>query len=131
MPTGAPHLAAFVHVPLLQRDGASQRKGVTQRITLDELVDAGEAMLLEMVKLTRKARRVGKAKRAHPRSMVGTAQSAFAHYELQRLTLPPNIAPSHRLSAPCSAAFLRYFLRVRHIRTPAGTRDPWTSIAAI
>jgi len=48
-----PGLAAFVHVPLLARDGVSQRKGTTHRITLDELVDAGEAMLLEMVRLTR------------------------------------------------------------------------------
>jgi pyroglutamyl-peptidase len=50
-----PRLAAFVHVPLLPRDGTSQRKGATHRITLDELVDAGEAMLLEMIKLTRSA----------------------------------------------------------------------------
>jgi pyroglutamyl-peptidase len=50
-----PRLAAFVHVPLLARDSNSQRKGATHRITLDELVDAGEAMLLEMVKLTRRA----------------------------------------------------------------------------
>ena len=47
-------LAAFVHIPLLARDGASVRKGVS-RITLEELVDAGEAMLLEMVKLARGA----------------------------------------------------------------------------
>jgi pyroglutamyl-peptidase len=52
-----PRLAAFVHVPLLARDGIAQRKGTTHRITLDELVDAGEAMLLEMVKLTRRALR--------------------------------------------------------------------------
>jgi len=50
-----PRLVAFVHVPLLQRDGTSQRKGATRRITLDELVDAGEAMLMEMIKLTRSA----------------------------------------------------------------------------
>jgi pyroglutamyl-peptidase len=50
-----PRLAAFVHVPLLARDGVSQRKSTPHRITLDELVDAGEAMLLEMVKLTRRA----------------------------------------------------------------------------
>src|SRR5271169_762277 len=49
---GGPDLAAFVHVPLLARDNASQPKGMT-RITLDELVDAGEAMLMEMVKQTR------------------------------------------------------------------------------
>jgi pyroglutamyl-peptidase len=50
-----PRLAAFVHVPLLTRDGASPRKGATHRTTLDELVDAGEAMLLELIKLTRSA----------------------------------------------------------------------------
>jgi pyroglutamyl-peptidase len=50
-----PALAAFVHVPLLARDRAPQRKRAAHRITLDELVDAGEAMLLEMVKLTRQA----------------------------------------------------------------------------
>jgi pyroglutamyl-peptidase len=52
-----PRLAAFVHVPLLARDGVARRKGENPRITLDELVDAGEAMLLEMVKLTRSAMR--------------------------------------------------------------------------
>jgi pyroglutamyl-peptidase len=51
-----PRLAAFVHVPLLARDGASPRMGTSRRVTLEELVDAGEAMLLEMVKLTRRAR---------------------------------------------------------------------------
>ena len=50
-----PRLAAFVHVPPLPRDGTSQRKGATHRITLEELVDAGEAMLLEMVRLARRA----------------------------------------------------------------------------
>ncbi len=49
-----PRLAAFVHVPLLARGGTSRRKGMP-RITLEELVDAGEAMLLEMVRLTRQA----------------------------------------------------------------------------
>ncbi len=49
-----PRLAAFVHIPLLARGGAPQRKGTTHRITLDELVDAGEAMLMEMVRLTRR-----------------------------------------------------------------------------
>jgi pyroglutamyl-peptidase len=47
-------LASFVHVPPLVRSGASPRKGATHRITLEELVDAGEAMLLEMVRLTRR-----------------------------------------------------------------------------
>jgi pyroglutamyl-peptidase len=47
-------LAAFIHVPLLARDRMSQRKQTASRLTLEELVDAGEAMLLEMVKLTRR-----------------------------------------------------------------------------
>jgi pyroglutamyl-peptidase len=47
-------LAAFVHIPLLARDGTAMRKG-SSRITLEELVDAGEAMLLEMVKQARGA----------------------------------------------------------------------------
>jgi pyroglutamyl-peptidase len=46
-------LAAFVHIPPLARDGAVRRKGFP-RVTLDELVDAGEAMLLEMVRLARR-----------------------------------------------------------------------------
>ncbi len=50
-----PRLAAFVHIPLMARDGASRRKGAAHRITLDELVDAGEAVLMEMVRLTRAA----------------------------------------------------------------------------
>ena len=50
-----PRLAAFVHAPLLGRDGVSHRKDAGHRVTLEELVDAGEAMLLEMVKLTRRA----------------------------------------------------------------------------
>jgi pyroglutamyl-peptidase len=45
-----PRLAAFIHVPLLARDSASQLPG---RITLEQLVDAGEAMLMEMVRLAR------------------------------------------------------------------------------
>jgi pyroglutamyl-peptidase len=52
-----PRLAAFVHVPPLARGAESRRKGATHRVTLEELVDAGEAMLLEMVRLTRQAAR--------------------------------------------------------------------------
>lgn len=51
-----PRFAAFVHVPVLARD-VSRRKGTPHRITLEELVDAGEAMLVEMVRLTRQAAR--------------------------------------------------------------------------
>ena len=49
-----PRLAAFVHIPPLARDGSPRRKGFP-RITLEQLVDAGEAMLLEMVRLARRA----------------------------------------------------------------------------
>ena len=52
---GGPQFAAFVHIPLLARSGAVRRKGAP-RITLEELVDAGEAMLMEMVQLARKGR---------------------------------------------------------------------------
>jgi pyroglutamyl-peptidase len=45
-----PQLAAFIHIPLLARDGGARIPG---GITLDALVDAGEAMLLELLKLTR------------------------------------------------------------------------------
>ena len=48
-----PRVAAFVHIPPLARGGAVRRKGMP-RITLEELVDAGEAMLLEMVRLARR-----------------------------------------------------------------------------
>ncbi len=54
-----PRLAAFVHVPLLARNGAARRKDAKHRVTLEELVDAGEAMLLELVKLTRQSAREG------------------------------------------------------------------------
>jgi pyroglutamyl-peptidase len=49
-----PRIAAFIHIPPLARSGAARRKG-SPRITLEELVDAGEAMLLEMVRLARRA----------------------------------------------------------------------------
>jgi pyroglutamyl-peptidase len=52
-----PRLAAFVHVPPLPRDASMQRRRAG--LTLEELVDAGEAMLLELVKLTRAAQREG------------------------------------------------------------------------
>ncbi|WFU38491.1 pyroglutamyl-peptidase I [Bradyrhizobium sp. CB82] len=52
---GGPKLAAFIHIPLLARSGASRRKGAP-RITLEELVDAGEAMLMEMVRSARHER---------------------------------------------------------------------------
>jgi pyroglutamyl-peptidase len=47
-----PRLAAFIHIPLLARDGTTRIPG---GITLETLVDAGEGMLGEMIKLTRRA----------------------------------------------------------------------------
>jgi pyroglutamyl-peptidase len=49
------HLAQFVHVPPLAHDGTAARG--KSSITLEQLIDAGEAMLLELVKLTRRAAR--------------------------------------------------------------------------
>ncbi len=48
-----PALASFIHVPLIARDGTAREQ--MSDITLEQLVDAGEALLLEMVKLTRNA----------------------------------------------------------------------------
>ncbi|WP_307704341.1 pyroglutamyl-peptidase I, partial [Rhodopseudomonas sp. B29] len=50
---GDPALAAFIHVPLTARDGGAHPNG---SITLEELVDAGEAMLVELIRLSRRAR---------------------------------------------------------------------------
>ena len=52
---GGPALAAFIHVPLLARNGTA--RGGASGITLEQLVDAGEAVLLEMVKLARQKER--------------------------------------------------------------------------
>jgi pyroglutamyl-peptidase len=60
-----PALAAFIHVPLVARDGAAREE--TSDITLEQLVDAGEAMLMEMVKLTR---------RVNPRSINPTPKQS-------------------------------------------------------
>jgi pyroglutamyl-peptidase len=51
--SGGPALASFIHVPLIARDGTAF--DATSDVTLEQLVDAGEAMLLETVKLTRRA----------------------------------------------------------------------------
>jgi len=52
---GGPALASFIHVPLVAQDGTA-REGASD-ITLEQLVDAGEAMLMETVKLARRAMR--------------------------------------------------------------------------
>ena len=50
---GGPALASFIHVPLVGRDRAAREAA----ITLEQLVDAGEAMLMEVVKLVRQRQR--------------------------------------------------------------------------
>jgi pyroglutamyl-peptidase len=52
-----PVLAAFVHIPPVARDAGSQRKNAARRITPEQLVDAGEAVLLEMIRSARSALR--------------------------------------------------------------------------
>lgn len=51
---GGPGLAAFVHIPPFPR-GATQQRDAAFAIAFEDMVDAGEAMLMEMVKLTRQA----------------------------------------------------------------------------
>ena len=55
------HLVAFVHIPLVPRDPSHVNSA--NRITLEQLIDAGEAMLLELVRLTRQAARDGRAEK--------------------------------------------------------------------
>ena len=52
---GGPALASFIHIPLVARDRAA-REGASG-ITLEQLIDAGEAMLMETVKLVRQKER--------------------------------------------------------------------------
>ena len=51
-----PRLAAFIHIPQLARTGTALPKGRSD-ITLEALVDAGEAMLMELIKRVRQASR--------------------------------------------------------------------------
>lgn len=59
-----PPLAAFIHVPLVPRGTVSRRKGGRPRVSFEQLVDAGEAILLEML---RSARATG-----HPRAVASS-----------------------------------------------------------
>jgi len=54
---GACRLAAFIHVPLVARGPVQRRKSAQDRLTFEQLADAGEAMLMEMARLTRQLRR--------------------------------------------------------------------------
>jgi pyroglutamyl-peptidase len=48
-----PQLAAFIHVPLVPRGTETRHPSAERFVSFEELVDAGEAMLTTMVKLTR------------------------------------------------------------------------------
>lgn len=50
---GGPRLAAFIHVPLVPRSPTPRRAGLPGRVTFEQLVDAGEAILMEMARLAR------------------------------------------------------------------------------
>jgi pyroglutamyl-peptidase len=52
MALSQPPLTAFIHVPLVPRGTVSRRKGVT-RVSFEQLVDAGEAILFEMIRTAR------------------------------------------------------------------------------
>lgn len=53
---GGPGLAAFIHIPLVPRGPAQRRKTARERVTFEQLVDAGEAMLMTMAALATQAR---------------------------------------------------------------------------
>lgn len=52
MASPRPPLAAFIHVPLVPRGTVSRRKGVS-RVSFEQLVDASEAILFEMIRTAR------------------------------------------------------------------------------
>ncbi|MGO9360292.1 MAG: pyroglutamyl-peptidase I [Xanthobacteraceae bacterium] len=49
-----PPVVAFVHVPIVDRPTRSRRASGRRRIDFEQLVDAGEALLMTMVKLARR-----------------------------------------------------------------------------
>ena len=51
-----PRLAAFIHVPLVPRDTSHARDSKSGRVTFEQMVDAGEAMMMSMVKLAKHSR---------------------------------------------------------------------------
>lgn len=52
----ARRLAAFVHIPLVPRGHPAVHKGAENGVTFEALVDAGEAILMTMVKLAKQRR---------------------------------------------------------------------------
>lgn len=55
-----PKLAAFVHVPLVPRGPIERRLRATRGVTFEQLVDAGEAVLIEMARTTRQFARANR-----------------------------------------------------------------------
>lgn len=51
-----PRLAVFVHVPLVPRHPSPVSKARSGAVTFEQLVDAGEALMMIMVKLARRAK---------------------------------------------------------------------------
>lgn len=51
--SSGPALAAFIHVPLVERAPAQHRPSSARRVDFEQLVDAGEAIMLAMIRLTR------------------------------------------------------------------------------
>jgi pyroglutamyl-peptidase len=49
-----PPVVVFIHVPLVDRPGMSRRATLRRHIDFEQLVDAGEALLMTMVKLARR-----------------------------------------------------------------------------
>jgi pyroglutamyl-peptidase len=49
-----PRLAAFVHVPLMPRDASHRLTAAVPAIDFEQLVDAGEALLVEMLRQVRR-----------------------------------------------------------------------------
>jgi pyroglutamyl-peptidase len=48
-----PRLAAFIHVPLVPRNAVDRSSSAQSRVTFEQLVDAGEAALMAMIKQAR------------------------------------------------------------------------------
>ena len=50
-----PPLMAFIHVPLVPRGTVSQRRAARPRVSFEQLVDAGETILFEMIREARRS----------------------------------------------------------------------------
>jgi pyroglutamyl-peptidase len=50
-----PRLAAFIHIPAMPRDTTSRLPTLKKHVAFEELVDAGEAILMTMVQLARQS----------------------------------------------------------------------------